>query len=68
MTVMGITTKHQRRQGMKAHVSSILLGVQDMERSMSSTPRRIELTCAFMPCLLWGLVVMHMTVTLGAGR
>src|SRR5262249_2979965 len=30
--VMCITTKHQRRQGMQAHVSSILLGVQGMER------------------------------------
>src|SRR5512133_2511607 len=30
---MCITLKPQRRQGMKAHVSSILLGVADMERS-----------------------------------
>jgi uncharacterized protein len=30
---MCITTNHQRRQGMKAHVSSILLGVEDMDRS-----------------------------------
>jgi hypothetical protein len=30
---MCITTGHQGRQGMKAHVSSILLGVQDLERS-----------------------------------
>jgi predicted enzyme related to lactoylglutathione lyase len=33
VTVMCITTKPQRRQGMKAHVSSILLGVEDMDRS-----------------------------------
>ena len=33
---------------------------------MSLTPSRIALTCAFMPYLLWDLVVMHMTVTLGA--
>src|SRR5215475_10131776 len=33
VTVMCIITKPQRRQGMKAHVSSILLGVQDMDRS-----------------------------------
>src|SRR5262247_4061973 len=33
VTVMCITAKPQRRQGMKAHVSSILLGVEDMERS-----------------------------------
>jgi hypothetical protein len=31
--VMCITIKYQRRQGMKAHVSSILLGVEDMDRS-----------------------------------
>src|SRR5262249_50845776 len=31
--VMCITTKPQRRQGMQAHVSSILLGVADMDRS-----------------------------------
>src|SRR5262249_407603 len=30
---IGITTKPQRRQGMQAHVSSILLGVADMDRS-----------------------------------
>jgi catechol 2,3-dioxygenase-like lactoylglutathione lyase family enzyme len=30
---MCITLKHERRQGMKAHVSSILLGVEDMDRS-----------------------------------
>src|SRR5689334_24803515 len=30
---MCITTRPQRRQGMKAHVSSILLGVEDMDRS-----------------------------------
>jgi len=30
---MCITAKPKRRQGMKAHVSSILLGVQDMDRS-----------------------------------
>jgi uncharacterized protein len=33
VTVKGIVTKHQRRQGMKAHVSAILLGVEDMDRS-----------------------------------
>src|SRR5215831_18694835 len=33
VTVMCITTKQQGRQGMKAHVSSILLGVADMDRS-----------------------------------
>jgi predicted lactoylglutathione lyase len=30
---MCITAMYLRRQGMKAHVSSILLGVQDMDRS-----------------------------------
>jgi uncharacterized protein len=30
---MCITSKTQRRQGMNAHVSSILLGVEDMDRS-----------------------------------
>jgi catechol 2,3-dioxygenase-like lactoylglutathione lyase family enzyme len=30
---MCITTKTQRRQGVNAHVSSILLGVEDMDRS-----------------------------------
>jgi predicted enzyme related to lactoylglutathione lyase len=30
---MCIPGKYQRRQGMKAHVSSILLGVEDMDRS-----------------------------------
>jgi len=30
---MCITTKQQGRQGMQAHVSSILLGVADMDRS-----------------------------------
>jgi uncharacterized protein len=33
VTVMCITIYHQGRQGMEAHVSSILLGVQDMDRS-----------------------------------
>src|SRR5262249_36243764 len=33
VTVMCITTTPQGRHGMKAHVSSILLGVQDMDRS-----------------------------------
>jgi uncharacterized protein len=33
VTVMCITAKQQGRQGMKAHVSSILLGVEDMDRS-----------------------------------
>jgi predicted enzyme related to lactoylglutathione lyase len=27
------TLKHERKQGMHAHVSSILLGVEDMDRS-----------------------------------
>jgi hypothetical protein len=39
-----------------------------LDRSMSWTPSRIELTCAFMPYLLWCLVVMHMAVTLRAAR
>jgi uncharacterized protein len=30
---MCITTTHQGREGMKAHVSSVLLGVEDMDRS-----------------------------------
>jgi len=30
---MCITLEHERRQGMNSHVSSILLGVRDMERS-----------------------------------
>jgi catechol 2,3-dioxygenase-like lactoylglutathione lyase family enzyme len=33
VTVMCIAFKHERRQGMKAHVSAILLGVEDMDRS-----------------------------------
>src|SRR5262245_22505089 len=33
VTVMCITAKQQGRQAMKAHVSSILLGVEDMDRS-----------------------------------
>jgi Bleomycin resistance protein-like N-terminal len=32
-SVTVIATKHKRRQGMKAHVSSILLGVEDIDRS-----------------------------------
>src|SRR4051812_43728537 len=28
-----VVPKHERRQGMNAHVSSILLGVRDMDRS-----------------------------------